>query len=85
MTMKTTDARKAIKAAYEALTGEEIFVPLDYIVLVHKVRTMQMTPEEAAKSIAMDHSIQAGKQVVSPLLRPPANDAMDFSTYRSAM
>lgn len=83
--LKTTEARKAIKAAYEAMTGEEIFVPMDYIVLIHKVRVGEMTADDAAKSISMDQNIQAGKQAVNPMLRPPANDSFNFSTYRSAM
>lgn len=85
MQMKTTDARKAIKAAYEARTGQEFFVPMDYIVLIHKVRTGELSADEAAQSIIMDGNIQAGKQAVSPMLRPPANDSFNFSTYRSAM
>lgn len=80
--MKTTEARKAIKAEYEKLTGSTYFVPMDYIALIHKVRIGELSAKQAAESIHLDQAISTGKEQVNPVMRHKPD--FDFSTYRSA-
>lgn len=85
--MKTTEARKAIKDAYEALTGVQYFVPIKYTAIIHKVRTGVLSASDAARAIILDDDIQSSKDIVAydSTAMMPKRVEFDFSTYRSDM